>query len=156
TPSASHGKRNRFLTGSSPGLEIQELRSILEPLRRMNHLRVVDLPVSDAVRTRSSAARKARRTVNFKSHFQDGYSISFSWTRFAVFPSPFFHRHQLIAFVNSTGHTLGLGIVTEFDTRSREISVFSSIPSLDPIESVRLGNVTVDPDTFEDRLIERK
>ncbi|MFW5811123.1 MAG: hypothetical protein ACOCWY_05950 [Thermodesulfobacteriota bacterium] len=122
----------------------------------MNHLRVVDLPVSDAVRTRSSAARKARRTVNFKSHFQDGYSISFSWTRFAVFPSPFFHRHQLIAFVNSAGHTSGLGIVTEFDTRSREISVFSSIPSLDPIESVRLGNVVVDPDTFEDRLIERK
>jgi polynucleotide 5'-kinase involved in rRNA processing len=49
------------------------------------------------------------------------------------------------------GFTLGLGIVLQIDRIYRQVTLHSPLPSLNGVDAIRLGDVTVDPETFEDR-----
>ena len=129
----------------------QELKSLLLPLRRSRRITVVELPRSPAVQQRDLEARKGHRAAQFAHYFTDATELRVSWARFAVFPAPRFSRHQLVALEDAHGFTIGLGIVEQTDRINRQIVLNTPVASTHGVDAIRLGNLAVDPETFEDR-----
>ncbi len=127
------------------------LRPLVEPLRRSKRLRVVSVPSSPAVKRRNPPERKSRREENFRQYFRNAEEVTIPWRRFAVFPEPYFNEQQLLAFEDVKGFTLGLGIVLQINGQDREVMVQTPVTSLDRVDTIRLGNTAVNPETFEDR-----
>ncbi len=130
-----------------------ELEPLLLPLRRSRRTRVVDLPLSLAVKRRDTEARRAHRSVQFRQHFCGAEVIELAWGRMAVLPSLSFERHRLLAFEDTDGAVLGLGIVLSSDTERKQAQVYTPLASLAPVDALHLGDLLVDPDTFADRPI---
>lgn len=130
-----------------------ELEALLTPLQRSRRVRVVRLQPSPAVQRRSREQRRAHRRRRYMEHFAGAREIELDWTRLAVFPGPRFSLHRLAACEDRQGFTQALAIVTGFDRLQGRVRLLTPLQSLEAITALRLGDVRVDPHSFEDRQI---
>lgn len=129
----------------------QELESLLAPMRRRRSLNVVELSPSPEVRRRDASTRRAHRAEQFARYFANADRLRLNWTQFAVLPAPRFRLHRLVAMEDGDGFTSGLGIVEQIDRIRRQVVLRSPLQTTNQIDTIRLGNLAVDPKTFEDR-----
>jgi polynucleotide 5'-hydroxyl-kinase GRC3/NOL9 len=129
----------------------QELRSLVLPLQRTSRIQVVELSPSSAAQKRDTSARKAHRAAKFASYFSNARSLRLTWPRFAVFPSPRFNLHRLLALEDADGFAIGLGLVEGIDRIYRQVTLHTPVSSVDKVDAIRLGSLAVDPVTYEDR-----
>jgi polynucleotide 5'-hydroxyl-kinase GRC3/NOL9 len=130
-----------------------ELEPLLVPLRHRSNLRVVSLPASAEVHKRDLTQRRAYRTSRFAAYFRSGTKFSIDWTRYAVHPFPRFSMNRLVALEDRDGFTLGLGIVLSIDRAHRKVELLTPLTSLGKVDNLRLGDVTIDTQTFRDAQI---
>ncbi|MBI5968425.1 MAG: hypothetical protein HY882_11295 [Deltaproteobacteria bacterium] len=129
----------------------QELERLLIPLRRSHRVQVIELSSSPAARRRDPATRRGYRTNQFANYFTNSQLLRMNWPRFAIFPGPFFELGHLVALENAAGFTVGLGIVREIDRESKQIEIQTPLTSTNEVDAIRLGNLALDPQTFEGR-----
>jgi polynucleotide 5'-hydroxyl-kinase GRC3/NOL9 len=127
-----------------------ELEHLLAPLQRAERTRVIELPTPAAARRRHAAERREHRARQFRRYFAEAYSLEITWSQLAVFPTPAFAQHQLVALEDRQGFALGLGIILSDDPDRATITVHTPLPSLDGVNSVTLGDMAVDPHTFRE------
>jgi polynucleotide 5'-kinase involved in rRNA processing len=134
----------------------QELNSLVLPLRRSRRTRLVELFPPSAAQRRDPTVRRAHRAAQFSNYFANASLLRLWWPQFAVLPAPRFHPHRLVALEDAAGFTIGLGIVKEFDRTYRKVTLLTPVSSVNEVDTIRLGDVAVDPETFEDRLLTRE
>lgn len=127
-----------------------ELEYLLRPLRRSSRTQVVEMRPSLAAQWRDPLARRAYRAERFARYFADARSIMVQWSQMAVFPAPDFSLNRLVALEDRAGFALGLGIVTQFERKSRHVTLLTPLEHLDKIDAIHVGDLEVDPQTFED------
>ena len=133
----------------------QELKSLVLPLRRSRRLQMVELKPPSAAQRRDSAVRKAHRATQYANYFANSSDLRLSWPQFAVLPAPRFNLHRLVAMEDADGFTIGLGIVKQIDRIYRQVMLHTPVASVNEVDAIRLGDVAVDPETFEDRPLTR-
>ena len=133
----------------------QELESLLLPLRRSRRVRVVDLQPSPARQTRDRPTRQDHRASQFAKYFASARSLVIDWSRLAVLPSPRFILNRLAALEDANGFTLGLGIVEQVDGKSRQVTLKTPLDSLDKVDTLRLGDLVLEPQMFRDQWLAR-
>ena len=129
----------------------QEMESLLMPLRRSRRTQLVELAPSPAAQRRDISVRKTHRASQFCHYFTNASQLRVNWTQFAVLPAPRFSLHRLVAMEDAFGFTMGLGIVLQIDRIYRQVTLHSPLTSVNGIDAIRLGDLTVDPETFEDQ-----
>lgn len=130
-----------------------ELEPLLTPLRRSRRTQVIELQPSVRVEPRDPIKRQAHRSAQFARYFAAARPWSFDFTGLAVFPHANLSFHQLVALEDVRGFTLGLGILLRADLKNRQAILLSPLSSLEGIDALRLGDLTVDPKTWQDRRI---
>jgi polynucleotide 5'-hydroxyl-kinase GRC3/NOL9 len=133
----------------------QELKSLVLPLRRSRRLQMVELEPPSAAQRRDTAVRKAHRATQYANYFANSSDLRLSWPQFAVLPAPRFNLHRLVAMEDADGFTIGLGIVKQIDRIYRQVMLHTPVASVNGVDAIRLGDVAVDPETFEDRPLTR-
>jgi polynucleotide 5'-kinase involved in rRNA processing len=134
----------------------KELKSLLVALRRSRRITVVELPFLPGVQRRDQAVRKAHRAAQFADYFSSGSHLRVNWTQFAALPAPHFKLHRLVALESVEGFTVGLGIIVHNDRLHRQITLHTPVAALNGVDVIRLGDLAVNPLTFEDRALPRK
>lgn len=129
----------------------QELESVLTPLRHSRRPRLIDLRPSPAAQRRDVLARQAHRAAQFAHYFSPARSLVVDWERLAVFPAPHFSFNQLVALEDAEGFALAVGIVELADLHARRVTLRAPLASMDGVQALRLGDVTLDPRTFRDQ-----
>jgi polynucleotide 5'-hydroxyl-kinase GRC3/NOL9 len=127
-----------------------ELEYLLLPLRRSRRTRVIDLRAARAVQRRPAPVRQEHRAVRFRLYFKEAHTLETVWQRLAVFPSPVFKPHQLLALEDSEGFALALGIVTASDPARNTILLHTPLSSLAGVDAICLGDLALDPHTFRE------
>jgi len=131
----------------------KELEYLLRPLRRSSRTHVVEMRPSPAAQWRDPLARRAYRAEKFARYFADARSLTVHCGQMAVFPAPNFTLNRLVALEDRGGFVIGLGIVTQFERKSGQMTLWTPLETLDRIDAVHVGDLEVDPQTFEDRPI---
>ena len=126
----------------------REMDWLVEPLRRLRFMRILELQPSPAVSSRNQNERRSYRREKFSRYFASGRPVRISWRGYAVLPGPDFQHNQLVALEGEDGFVTALGIVLEVSQASGSVVLFTPALSLDGVGSIRLGNVTVDPKTY--------
>lgn len=129
----------------------QELEPLLAPLRRVKRTRVVELDPAPDVRPRSMGARQCHRSRRFAEHFAPAAMLEVDRSQVAVFPDEVPEHNQLLAFEDSAGFVLALGIAAEPCGNAQTTRVLT--PLRDPLRvaAIRLADLVLDPVTFQDR-----
>jgi len=127
-----------------------ELETLIQPLRRRRRTQVVTLRPSLQVRQRDPLTRRQSRASRFAEYFTQAHLLEIVWSNLAIIPRPSFSYHQLLAMEDSAGFTLGLGILREVDLQRKRLNLFTPIASLENIDALRLGDLTLDPRTFQE------
>jgi polynucleotide 5'-hydroxyl-kinase GRC3/NOL9 len=127
-----------------------ELEHLLVPLRCSRRTRVIDLPASPAARHREVTIRQEHRAARFGAYFEGACALEVVWQRLAVFPAPVFTPHRLVALEDSSGFTLGLGVVTGSDLARGAVTLYMHLSSLEGVDGIRLGGLALDPRTFRE------
>jgi polynucleotide 5'-hydroxyl-kinase GRC3/NOL9 len=122
-----------------------ELEHILWPLRRRKDLRLYELPVAREAREKVREARIAHRAGRFRRYFADAGLLSVSFGRLPVIGLGGTSRGRLLAFQDAAGFAVGLGVVEDLDPGQRTLSVLTSLPGLDGVAGLRMGDVRLDP-----------
>ncbi|MBN1579986.1 MAG: hypothetical protein JXA89_04735 [Anaerolineae bacterium] len=128
-----------------------ELESLLPPLRRSSRVRVVDLKPCDAVERRDSLTRQAHRAAQYASYFVGAQPLRIEYHRAVILPAAPLFPGRLVALEDHNRFTLGLGIVLEADQDGRDIILKTPLTSWHGVDVLHPGDVTVDPETFQDR-----
>jgi polynucleotide 5'-hydroxyl-kinase GRC3/NOL9 len=131
----------------------KELEYLLKPLRHSSRTHVVEMRPSRAAQWRDPPTRRAYRAERFARYFADARSFTVHWSQMAVFPAPDFSLNRLVALEDREGFALGLGIVTQFEPKSMQMTLCTPLETLDKIDAIHVGDLEVDPQTFEDRPI---
>ena len=97
------------------------------------------------------STRRAHRAERYRRTFEGARPLTFRWPGRAVIPRPSFSEHRLVALEDRDGFVLQLGIVTDRDLHSSRVTLLTPLRSLDDVDAVHVGDVTVHPETFEDR-----
>ena len=134
----------------------QELQTLVLPLRRRRHILVLEFSPSSAAQRRDISVRKAHRAAQFARYFTKSSQLRVNWTQFAVLPAPRFNLHRLVALEDADGFTIGLGIVEKIDRIYRQVILYTPVETLNGVDVIRLGDLLVDPLTFEDRPLNRR
>ncbi len=127
----------------------QELEFLLAPLRRSRRLRIIDLPPPPQARRRDVSVRRAHRAAQFARYFARPSRVEVDGSELAVFPAPDFDLHRLVALENPAGFALGLGIIV--GVRGTTVKLLTPLDSLDGVDALHLGNLIVNPETYEDK-----
>jgi polynucleotide 5'-hydroxyl-kinase GRC3/NOL9 len=127
-----------------------ELRPLLAPLRRRS-LRLVELTPAAAIRRRDTLSRRQHRVRMFRAHFVGARDLTTTWpSALAIYPAAAaLQPGRLLALEDTDGFTAALAIVRE--SRRGKSILHTPAASLDKIESLRVGDLLVDPDTFIER-----
>lgn len=133
----------------------QELEPILAPLRASRRTFLYELPVSPAVRPRDPATRRQYRAQRFAAYFAWAQSVSVSLRNLAVIPEPAFYPHQLVGLEDRHGFLLGLGIVLAYHPHLATVNILTRPFPMQRLDTLRLGDLLVDPYTFEDHRLRR-
>jgi polynucleotide 5'-hydroxyl-kinase GRC3/NOL9 len=129
----------------------QELQTLLLPLKRRSHISVFEFSPSSSAQRRDISVRKAHRAAQFAQYFTNSSRLRVNWTQFAVLPAPRFNLHRLVALEDVDGFTIGLGIVERIDRIYRQVILHTPVDTLNGVDVIRVGDLLVDPVTFEDR-----
>lgn len=127
-----------------------ELEHLLTPLRRSRRTRVIDLPASHGAHRRQVPVRQEHRAASFRSYFKGAHTLQIVWQHLAVFPTPSFTRHRIVALECREGFTLGLGIVIAKDLARGTAALYTPLLSLEGADAIRLGDLALDPGTFHE------
>ena len=128
----------------------QELKDLLLPLKRRRNILVLEFSPSSAAQRRDTSVRKAHRVEQFSQYFAKGSQLPVNWTKFAVLPAPRFNLNRLVALEEGDGFIVGLGIVAQIDRLSRQVILHTPVDTMKGVEVIRLGDLLVDPATYED------
>lgn len=128
-----------------------ELEHLLVPLRCSHRTRVIDRVVPEAVRRRDPSARRKHRAEQFRRTFEGASPLTLRWPGRAVVPSPSFNENRLVALEDEEGFVLQLGIVVDRDLDDSRVTLLTTLSSLEDVDVVHVGDVAVDPTTFQDR-----
>ena len=128
---------------------INELEYLLAPLRRSRRVYVVDMSPPLAAQRRDPATRRDYRAGQFARYFENVNQVTVKWSNLAVFPAPVFTINRLVALEDSLGFTLGLGIVLDVARESRQMVLLTPVPSMEKVDAIQLGDVALDPETFQ-------
>ena len=128
-----------------------ELETLLSPLRKTRRTRLIELSPSQAARPRSRSARQSHRAAQFAKYFKSARTLTMNWSTIAVLPYPRFTLHRLVALDDSGGFTLGLGIVHEIDQPARQVTLMAPLSSLQDVDTLRLGDLSLDAGTYYDQ-----
>jgi polynucleotide 5'-hydroxyl-kinase GRC3/NOL9 len=131
----------------------QELQALLLPLRRSRLTRIVELKPVPAVHIRTPDERRSYRQERFAQYFQKSVRLEVDWSRMAVWPVPRFSLGRLLALEDRAGFTLGMGIVMAIDRPRRKITLLTALTSLQNVVSLRLGELALSPQTFQEEKI---
>jgi polynucleotide 5'-hydroxyl-kinase GRC3/NOL9 len=127
-----------------------ELEYLLLPLRRSSRTRVVDLYASRAAYRRDMPTRQEHRAAQFRRHFAGAHALEVAWQNLVVLPTPTFTSHRLAALEDSEGFTLALGIVVASELVHTTVTLYTPLPSLAGVDTIRLGDLALDPQTFRE------
>jgi polynucleotide 5'-hydroxyl-kinase GRC3/NOL9 len=130
-----------------------ELEHLLVALRRSKRTRVVDRPVAEAVKRRDVATRQTHRAQQYRRSFVGSQVLEVEWPRYAVIPSPSFTHHRLVALEDEDGYVLGLGIVVGREWSRDTIRLYTRLSSLENVDTLHVGDLLVDPETFRDERV---
>jgi polynucleotide 5'-kinase involved in rRNA processing len=133
----------------------QEMKNLILPLRRRQNILVLQFSPSSAAQRRDTSVRKAHRARQFSRYFTKGSQLRVNWTRLAVFPAVRFSLNRLVALEDGDGFMVGLGIVAQIDRFSRQVILHTPVDTVKGVEVIRLGDLLVDPATFEDSPISK-
>lgn len=122
-----------------------ELEPILAPLRHDPRFTLHELPVSDAVRTRSLDDRTARRQAQFRLYFSGARTHQFSFDDLAVYDDLDLVPGRLISFQGRSGFTLALGVVEAVE--GRRLQVLTPLRKPEAVANMRVGRLRVDVNT---------
>ncbi len=131
--------------------ETNELEFLLGPLRRSQRVHMVDLRPSPAASPRNPSTRKAFRAKKISQYFKTAHETTVNFSAVAVFPAPDFTVNRLVALEDENGFTLGLGIVREIKIESGQVILLTPVESMDKVDAINLGDVVLDPLTFQDQ-----
>jgi polynucleotide 5'-hydroxyl-kinase GRC3/NOL9 len=129
----------------------RELEALLRPLRQSRRVKVIEMPLSPSAESRDLLNRQAFRSEKFAHYFTGARSKRLSWAHLAVFPTPAFKLNLIVAMEDVNGYVLGLGIIQQIMGESREVTLLTPLPSLEGVDSIALGDVVLDPQTFFDQ-----
>ncbi len=126
----------------------QELEPLLAPLRYLPDVRVVELPVCEAVRPRPTEARRAYRAACYRACFADAPRFPLPYRRLAVFPDYNFASGRLAALEGADGFALALALVES----ANDAVVWLRTPWTGPeqVTALRMGGLRIDAETFQD------
>ena len=127
-----------------------ELEPILTSLRQLPHPRVVELPVSDAVRRRDVGARRAHRANAFCRYFAGTGVVRLSMLGRAVFEGRAFAPRRLLALQDTDGVALALGVVVAYYETRDELDVRTPLTHPRAVASVQLGAIAIDVATGQE------
>ena len=83
-------------------------------------------------------------------YFRDAHPLEIAWQRLAVFPTPVFSPHRLVALEDIEGFVLALGIVDSADLARKVVTLSTPLPSVAGVDLIRLGDLAVDPRSFRE------
>ncbi|HOU15387.1 MAG TPA: polynucleotide 5'-hydroxyl-kinase [Anaerolineae bacterium] len=126
----------------------QELEPVLTPLRHLPDVTLVELPVCDAVRPRTTEARRAYRAACYRACFASAQRLPLVYRQLAVFPDQDFTPGRLAALEGRDGFTLALALVES----ANDTAVWLRTPwnGSEHVAALRLGNLRIDTETFQD------
>ena len=127
-----------------------ELEHLLVPLRRSRRTRVIDLPAPRTARRREVPVRQEHRATRFRRYFEGAHTLEIMWQHLAVFPTPAFKLHRLLALEDGEGFVLALGIITASDPARNTITLYTPASSLTGVDTIRLSDLALDPHTFRE------
>ncbi|RPI86407.1 MAG: hypothetical protein EHM41_08630 [Chloroflexi bacterium] len=133
--------------------ENDELELILRPLKRSKRTKILQLKPSQSARQRNQAIRQNHRRDQFEAYFRSAVTLEIQTSKYPIFPFPRFILNGLVSFEDVNGFSLALGIVHKIDRRAHQIGVLMPISELSDVDAIRLGDLTVDPVTFQDKLV---
>jgi polynucleotide 5'-kinase involved in rRNA processing len=128
----------------------QELEALLVPLRLSRRTRLTLIQPASGVKARGPDERRLHRQERFRLYFHNSRRLEIDWSRLAVWPVPRFSLNRLMALEDQAGFTLGLGIVVEINRPSRRITLLTPLASLHGVTALRLGDLTLDPQSFRE------
>ena len=124
-----------------------ELEHILWPRRRDRRVRVIELPVSRYVAPRAREERIAHRRRCWQSYFASARVFAVPLRGLAVFHVENMAPGRLLAFQDAQGFALALGIVRTYERERRTLRVFSPLPALEEVCSLRFSTLNLDPES---------
>lgn len=131
--------------------QTDELEPLLAPLRR-RRLRLVELSPAPAVRPRDPARRQEHRAGMFRTSFAFARELPLAWTGLAVYPSlAALKPRRLVALENKEGYVRELGIVLRTNRQTRQVVLLTPAANATGVETLRVGDLLIDPETFRDR-----
>lgn len=116
-----------------------ELEPILWPLRRDERVHCVDLAVSPYAEERSRESRIARRRQRLVQYFEGARTQRVSLRQMAAYDLDLLAVGAIVAFQNSSGFTMALGVVEEADRGGDTAAIRTPLESLNGVGSVRFG-----------------
>ncbi len=131
----------------------QELEPLLAPLRFRRSPKLIVLGPSPETVRRNPEERRAHRAEMYSRYFRQSRSVSLTWTRFAVYPSPVFDPGRLLALEDGKGFTTGLGVVQQIEPETNKLILWTPLTSLKDTRILRIGDLALDPQTFSDRWV---
>ena len=127
-----------------------ELEHILWPWRWDKRVRVYDLPVSEYVSEKTRTVRINHREEMFRSHFQRARTLRVPFREVVVFGIEMMAGGRLLAFQDDQGFAVAMGVAKSYDRKGQELTVSTSLPSLEGVSSVRFGSLRLDPVTGQE------
>jgi polynucleotide 5'-hydroxyl-kinase GRC3/NOL9 len=128
-----------------------ELEPILASVRRSNRHTVAEPSVSDAVTRRSTEDRKAHRAHRFESVFAPAGIRTVDWTALAVRPNLDVRDDHLVALEDRDGYVEALARVASVDRSTCHLDLHTPHDAPASADTLRLGDVALDPETYRDR-----
>jgi len=127
-----------------------ELEHILWPWRWDKRVRVYDLPVSEHVIEKTRAERITHREERFRSYFQNAHTLRVPFREVVVFGIEMMAGGRLLAFQDSQGFAMALGVARAYDRKGQELTASTPLPGLEGVSSIRFGSLKLDPTTGQE------
>jgi polynucleotide 5'-hydroxyl-kinase GRC3/NOL9 len=130
-----------------------ELEELLEPLRRLSRVQLIEMEPASAVIRRNQETRRENRARRYASYFSGAKEKSIFWPQKAVLPGLNFRPNCLLGFEGKDGFLEGLGIFLREDRGRQEIIVLTPLKSFETVETIRVGDVAINHKDYQDKLI---
>jgi len=127
----------------------RELNHILRPLQHDRRLRVYQLPVSPRVNARERETRFAYRQERFRAYFARAVTQVVSLAGLAVYNPRAAALGRLVAFQDTEGFLLDLGITEWHDSGGQTLTVKTPLEDVSRVASIRFGTTRLDPRSGE-------
>jgi polynucleotide 5'-hydroxyl-kinase GRC3/NOL9 len=128
----------------------EEMESLLEPLRRSHRTALLEISCSPAAQRTGAPTRRAHRAAQYSRYFSQINRLQVNWSEMAVFPEPAFQPNRLVAMEDVDGFAIGLGVVEQIHPESCEVTILTPLSSMKNVNALRLGDIAVDLESFQD------